>query len=176
MSLAREKPFLVAIILILCVPVTLCTAFVIWYLVDLNKFARGDGPLAEISVAQVAGLTLELERHYAHPFLAEYKRALSVTDSRGVKTRHDLGNDPGGGGRLTVCQTATGDILLTDPFYAYRLSAEGQLQPLNTAFAAKVMPDGGMKPVIVPDTVPGCVKPLGAFDSTGDKSYGFVPA
>jgi hypothetical protein len=162
MSFAPKRPFLVAILLILCVPVTLCTAFVIWYFVDLQRFANGSGPVSEVSVAEVGGLKLklQLERRYAHPFLPEYLRTLTVTGSNGAATRHDLGRDTGSAGKLALCETAPGEILLTDSLYAYLLSADGTLQPRSAA----------------PADTPACSKPLGAFDKTGDKSYGFVPS
>lgn len=158
MSFAPKRPFLVAILLILCVPVTLCTALVIWYFVDLHRFANGSGPVSEVSEAKIDGLTLQLERRYAHPFLSEYLRAITVTTASGAQTRHDLATDTGTAAKLTLCQTAAGDILMADPLNAYLLSADGQLQP-----------------VVPKDTAPACTKPLGAFDKTGEKSYGFIP-
>jgi len=155
MSLARKRPFLVAILLILCVPVTLCTAFVIWYLVEIHRFANGSGPVADVSVAEVGGVKLELERRYAHPFLAEYLRTLTVTDRNGGTKRHDLAMDTGGSAKLTLCGTASGDIVLMDRIFGYQLSADGQLTSLPS--------------------LPACTNRLGAFDQTGDKSYGFIP-
>lgn len=149
--------------------------FIIGGMLEMRRMEAGDYPLADTSEVVIDGRTFRLERYAVHPFLAEYKRILTVRNADGAEFVSELNLDSGGAGRLAFCRIAEGEILISDRFGSYRVAENGEMEPLFDATISKMLSDGSMESITVPERRPGCIKQLGAFDRDQHGDYGFQP-
>lgn len=150
--------------------------FVIGGMLEMRRMQAGDYPLADTAQVTIGGRTIRLDRYAVHPFLAEYKRVLSVRDGDGgTEIVSELDLDPGGAGRLAICTAAAGEIVLSDSLGAYRIVGGGQVHPVSDVTILEILPDGSGKALARPEKQPACIEDLGAFDRDADGHYGFQP-
>ncbi len=118
------------------------------------------GQFRDRATAQLPGLSLTLERRFAHPFLAEYYRSLTVEQEGVGTTGRALGMDMGGMTRVIVCRSRTGSILIHDPWETYEVT-QGRTRPSLTP-----------QPSLKDD----CPEFLGAFDVDAEHDLSFRPS
>ena len=161
--------FLAAVGLFLILFVMLIVGIVL----EMRRMQAGDYPLADSSEVTIDGRKVRLERYAVHPFLAEYKRILTVVDATGAEVKTELDLDSGGAGRLALCRDAQRRIVMTDRFGSYRLADSGEAVPVSTATAIELLPNGSTRPIMQPDPKPECFDAIGAFDKDENGDYGF---
>lgn len=149
--------------------------FIIGGMLEMRRMEAGDYPLVDTSEVVIDGRTFRLECYAVHPFLAEYKRILTVRSADGAEFANELDLDSGGAGRLAFCRIAEGAVLISDRFGSYRVVESGEIRPLFDATISKILSDGSMEPVAIPERRPACIKELGAFDRDQNGDYGFQP-
>ncbi|AWB21608.1 hypothetical protein DA075_12335 [Methylobacterium currus] len=118
------------------------------------------GEFRDAATAELPGLSVTLERRFAHPFLAEYYRSLTVKQAGGGEARLDIGMDTGGLTRVGVCRSGTGSILVHDA--------------LGTTEAATgtTAPSLARRPALKEK----CPAFLGSFDVDAKHDLAFTPA
>lgn len=104
-----------------------------------------------------SSMALTIERKAAHPFLAEYDRALILLDDGIERQRIDLSTDTGGYSRTNVFRKNDNIYLLKDFYGIYEFDLRSQ--------ALRKSADR--------DSVGAFV---GAFDADGEKVWRFIPA
>jgi hypothetical protein len=70
----------------------------------------------EAASAQIDGVTLTVSRRAAHPFLAEYDRAVAVAIGDSIVATDSLMIDSGGNRRIVVYRQERGGLLLVSAF------------------------------------------------------------
>ncbi|GJE45406.1 hypothetical protein [Methylobacterium soli] len=121
---------------------------------------RRSGQFHDKATAQLPGLSLTLDRRFAHPFLAEYDRSLTVEQEGAGTTGLDLGIDTGGMTHVKVCRSRTGRILIHDPWET------------DEATRGRTRPSRISEPSLKDD----CPEFLGAFDVDAEQDLSFRPS
>ncbi len=118
------------------------------------------GEFRNAANADLPGLSVTLERWFAHPFLAEYHRNLTVKQSGGGEARLDIGMDTGGLAHVRVCRSGTGSI------------------PVHDALGTTEVTTGTTVPSLArrPAFKETCPEFLGAFDVDAKRDLAFTPA
>jgi hypothetical protein len=170
MKISVKKIALVSLSVIVGLPLVVVALVAGTLAYDGWRMSKGDYPLADTSEAKIGQFVLRLDRYAIHPFLAEYKRVLTVTDASGVSRSRDIYPDTGGGGLVTICETKNGDLRLVDRFETNIVRTDGRLWDSaggyrNMAKSERVSETG--RPA-----QPGCERMLGRFDKEG-ANYGF---
>ena len=117
------------------------------------------GTFKDKAVAQLPGLSVALERKFAHPFLAEYYRSLTIEQAGVGTTALDFGMDTGGLTRVRICRSQTGSILIHD-FYETYEARQGETRP-------SLVPEPSLKK--------DCTEFLGVFDVDAQLGLNFIP-
>ncbi|MGF9562367.1 hypothetical protein [Neorhizobium sp. JUb45] len=154
------------------IPILLIAGSVLY---DGWRISRGDYPLADRTEAKVGALSITLERYVIHPYLAEYRRVLTVVMADGSKRVSELSTDTGGASRIDVCELGDGDLRLSDRFGHYRLNLAGNIMPVKTVSVSQAGPGGLVISAGVSGEAPQCVRNLGRFDTDAERGYMFQP-
>lgn len=165
----------IAFLAIAGLSLVLIVAFLVGMVLEMRRMQAGDYPLADRTEVTIDGRRIRLERYSGHPFLAEYKRILTVVDATGAEVKTELDLDPGGAGRLALCRDARRRIVMTDDFGSYRLADSGEAVPVSTATVIELLPNGSTKPIMQPEPKSECIDAIGAFDRDENGEYGFQP-
>ncbi|SFU99240.1 hypothetical protein SAMN02799631_03709 [Methylobacterium sp. 174MFSha1.1] len=118
------------------------------------------GAFRDAANADLPGLSVTLERRFAHPFLAEYHRSLTVTQANGGEAKLDIGMDTGGLAHVRVCRSGTGSILVHDALGTTEIATGTTVPSLARRPAFKET----------------CPEFLGAFDVDAKRDLAFTPA
>lgn len=174
MRIGVKKIVLVSLLVIVGLPILFLSIVAGTIAYDGWRMSKGEYPLADTSEAKIGQFTLRLERYAIHPFLAEYKRVLTVTDADGTTRSRDLYTDTGGGGLISICETANGDLRLVDRFETTIVKTDGRLWALTEG------EQGMAKSELASEdshrSQPGCKRMLGRFDRDDARNYGFRAA
>jgi hypothetical protein len=174
MRISVKKIVLVSLLIIVGLPLLFVSVVAGSIAYDGWRMSKGEYPLADSSEAKIGRFVLRLDRYAIHPFLAEYKRVLTVTDASGKARSRDLFTDTGGGGLLSVCETENGDLRLVDRFETTIVKTGGRL------WAAVEGEQSMAKAELASENIrrsqPGCKRMLGRFDRDDARNYGFRAA
>jgi hypothetical protein len=118
------------------------------------------GEFRDAATAELPGLSVTLERRFAHPFLAEYHRSLSAKQASGGEARVDIGMDTGGMARVEVCRSGTGSILVHDAL------------DTTEVVTGTTAPSLARQPALKEK----CPEFLGTFDVDAKRDLAFTPA
>lgn len=172
MRLGAKRIVLVSLLAIVVIPVLMITGPILY---DGWRISRGNYPLADRTEASVGTLSMTLERYVIHPYLAEYRRVLTVVTADGSKRVSELSTDTGGASRIDICELGDGDLRLSDRFGHYRLNRSGNLSPVQSASVSQSGPGGLVISAGISEEVPECVRKLGRFDRDAEGGYMFQP-
>jgi hypothetical protein len=174
MKISVKRIALVSLLIIIGLPLLFVSIIAGTIAYDGWRMSKGEYPLAASSDAKIGQFVLRLDRYAIHPFLAEYKRVLTVIDADGKARSRDLFTDTGGGGLLTVCETETGDLRLIDRFETNIVKTDGSLWASTDGeqgiVGTELVLEGGQP------MQPGCRRLLGRFDRDDAGDYGFRSA
>lgn len=176
MRISVKRIIFVSLLVLVGVPCLLIALLVGSIAYDGWQMGKGNYPLADRTEARIATATLVLERYAIHPFLAEYKRILTVTDATGAARRLELPIDSGGGDMMLACGGSAGGLQLLDRFGAYGVIDRGvEFDAPGVVLSQNDMRDQFERVLTDRETIP-CYRYLGRFDRDSDRHYGFEAA
>jgi hypothetical protein len=171
MKISVKKIVLISLLIVVGLPVLFVSLVTGTLAYDGWRMSKGEYPLADSSEARIGRFVLRLDRYAIHPFLAEYKRVLAITDGDGKSWSRDLFTDTGGGGLVTVCETNNGNLRLADRFEINIVRTDGRLWEDHHEAAEIARADFVSEPGHT--SQPGCKRMLGRFDRDDARKYGF---
>jgi hypothetical protein len=172
MAIRWKRVALFSLLAVFAVPVGACALVVSRIVYDGWQMKRGNYPLEDTSEMTIGMFTIRYERYAVHPYLAEYKRVLTVSTPQRDPQVHELPLDVGGASRMSVCEIADGDTLFVDRFDGHVLHPNGGFQTLVLSRS----PENEMSDLALGDpSLPNCMQMLGVFDKDSAGRFRFIP-